>query len=305
MYGSFQEEEMAKRLASYYNMDLSPFPRLNEKTVRFDHGFSYIEVPQACFGVAEGPAGENQELRFLTTMGAPCVAVAFVGVKKTGPAKYPTVVLVHFDDAGLEYDEIVWPMRRTEGVIAYCEKYLKLRNLHAHVVNGDENMPLLGSIITDLKEKRIPFDLEVGCCSETLTIDLVDGAPVSAQSLRGLAKYKGEPELDMLVQSIVFGQRRTQVAPLIDLRLPLSDVWTRQGSYPSAPVEYLLAQEQAAMCFDRPPLVSMTLSKDKAPRETKAVEPTRPSETELTRARIVNGKVQIPVVPIEKWTLGV
>jgi|GEM_PF-4039916 len=235
------------RDSDYYKMDFDKFPRLDCKDDNPDKGFAVIDVPQACFGNTCGPV---RDLRFMRTTVVMCVALALVGwggnqvpiygrkPHKVKPnqngKKFPRVLLAHIDDWGLEdgQHDICQPSR-TQALINMCKE---LSNLHAYVVNGDLEPPLLGRILQDLELRGIPFELQTGYHTGDLAIDLVDGKPINPNALNGSAEYKPNKNLENAFFGQVFS-RVSILAGAFNLEEGIPQGFYRVG--PEAPKEEL------------------------------------------------------------------
>ncbi len=186
----------------YYKMRFD-FPSIQFKEIPPPRKAAVISVPQACFGNA---CGKAEDIRFMKTLVGPCVALALVGtVKKTSQnrSNFPKVLLAHLDDFGLE-DGQKDPCNpsRTQQLINFFQK--GLADIHAYVVNGDHNPPLLGRIVQDLESRKIPLEIQVECRLATLAIDLTDGKPVDPRILNGLTEYKPNQNLEAVFNQQVF-----------------------------------------------------------------------------------------------------
>jgi hypothetical protein len=292
----------------YYDMDFTQFPALEYKEENPDKGFAAIDVPQAFFGYAEGPA---KDLRFMRTTVAQCVAVAFVGWEALKPVygrklrvtrhshnkkKYPRVVLAHVDDAAPE---------AAQGLIAMCKKE-GMVGLRAYVVNGDLEPPLLGEVVQSLRQARIPFELVFGCHLKTLAIDLVDGKPINPSVLEGSAEYKPNGYLENLYFQQVFG-RMYSVGMAFDLTKGIPERYFRVG--PDAPKEALAPvleetnfKETAVSMSAKCETILVHGKAKKKERDNGEEKPTRRIRWAKERTYDIS---QIPTFTMETFTLGI
>lgn len=281
----------------YYEMDFSGSPALNNKSFVVDNGFAKITVPQNGFILAEGPGGENNDLRFVDTMVAMCTALAFVGWRKNQP--YPMVMLAHLDDQNLEDHIECGAPSKAEMLLSWFRQF-GLSGLHAHVINGDLEPPLVGSVVKTLRKARINHSLTLGCHYETPTFDLVDGLPVAPSVTDDCAEYKPTGLAQNWFYNIALGpERHIRNSPaewVADLREPIiSDHFYRSGQELTQKSEDLISKESYDFAYDAPALgepKAAGIKKASCPHKRKA----KSKETSIIDS--------IPVVSIEDYTLG-
>lgn len=272
----------------YYEMDFFKYPGISYKELEPHRGF-------AAFVTAKGLGGPQHDVRFLYTDLGVCVGLALVAKSKRCLAgkESPFVILGHIDvncdGEGLDADR--YPSA-TEILLGKCRGFSEL---HAYVVNGDDEPRLLGSVIEDLEKNKISFDLVIGVREERLAIDLVDGLPVLPSSLNGSAQYQPCRRLDSIYHDHLYG-REDSIARAYDLmRGQIPEGYSRVG--PEAPTKEeifaVLAKQFGGDC------ASMMLEGDKLPKPASASA--TPSRYKENRIKPIE---RIPVISIETMRYG-